>query len=558
MVLHKSVTECRRLIARSFKKESNMSVLSRDRVPLSDREICLVKGLLKHRELLGINQQRIIAYFSFPERTLHHNVVSAIARNEAGTGDVDYPPADLANCSYYLKTWTGEWGEHIRAAEIAGAPNSLLAELEFGYRFHPIGQGLFCSGHFSRAGQQPFRWVYDCGTEAGSRSPTRAQHVRDEIAVLRRDQATSHLDLVTLSHFDEDHLSGMLDLLKTFSVGTLLLPYLSPWERLIVAISEEAAVGSDLLAFLTAPTAFLLERADGRIERVLLVPPGAGGEAAAPPIRPDEPTRGEEPMSLPPLLIKDHAPEGENDIDGLGADGGLIDTRVRILHPGGYILVAQAWEFVPYNDSRLESLATSTFRSKARPLARKLTRALKEADREKALGELTKLYDATFKSSTAKVITPRRRNEISLFLYTGPVGRVELLTARVTVPRHKMDPRIGQVPCGWIQSDRFGKMLTGDGFLHTQKQVDDFKGFYSVGDRMMRGAIFQVMHHGSDANWRAGVASLVKPVASLYCSDPLGKWNHPGAKVRADFAGYHPVQVDGVHGWQVDGVYRFL
>ncbi|WP_146036544.1 hypothetical protein [Pseudotabrizicola formosa] len=535
-----------------------MTILSRASVPLSDHEICLVKGLLKHCKPLKINQQRIIAHFSFPHRTLHHNVVSAIARNQAGTDDIDYPPANLAECQYYLNAWTGDWDEHICAVAIAGAPNSSMHTLEFGYRFHPVGQGLFCSGHFNRPGQQPFRWVYDCGTEAGLRSETRAQHVRNEIAALQRDQEADHLDLVTLSHFDEDHLSGMLDLLKSFSVGTILIPYLTPWERLIVALSEDTATDSDLLAFLKAPTAFLLARADGRIERIVLVPPGPGAEAAAPLTPPDAPIRGEEPLGLPPLLIKDREPDGEADNDGLGADGGMTDPRVRALDAGGFILVSQAWEFVPYNDSRLEPLATKKFKDTARPLAVKLAHSEKEEDRKSALGDMKKLYDATFKSPSAKTITPRRRNEISLFLYAGPIGRVELLTAEVTIPRHGMDSRIGQVPRGWRQTDRFGQMLTGDGFLHTQKQVDDFERFYRVADRMIRGAIFQVMHHGSDANWKGGVADLVKPVASLYCSDPLGKWGHPGTKVRNDFARYHPVQVDGVHGWQVEGVYRFL
>ncbi|TCS67198.1 hypothetical protein EDD52_101293 [Primorskyibacter sedentarius] len=535
-----------------------MNVVSRDSVPLSDHEICLVKGLIKHRKQLGINQQRLIAYFSFPQRTVHHNVISAIAREEVCASVADYPPSDLPNCRFFLDAWTGDWQEHNRAAEVAGAPNSSLDEFEFGYRFHPVGQGLFCSGHFNRAGQDPFRWVYDCGTEAGSRRSTRARHVRAEMRALQNDQATSHLDLVTLSHFDEDHLSGMLDLLKKFSVGTLLLPYLTPWERLIVAISEQTAVESDLFTFLTAPTEFLLARADMRIERILLVPPSAGREAAAPPISPDEPTRETEPEALPKLLIKDHKPEGENDIDGLGADDGLADPRVRFLHPGGYILVSQAWEFVPYNDCRLEALATNSFKNKARPLAHKLTHAENEEHRQTALKKLTKLYDATFKSRTAKNITPRRRNEISLFLYAGPIGRVELVNVKVTIPRHEMVSHIGQVPDGWLGTDRFGQILTGDGFLHTKKKVADFMVFYSVGDRISRGAIFQVMHHGSDANWRDDIASLFKPVASLYCSDPLGKWGHPGAKVRNDFADYHPVQVDGVHGWQVNGTCRFL
>jgi hypothetical protein len=536
-----------------------MTIVSRNQVPLEDVEICLVKGLLKHRRLLKINQQRVIAYFSFPHRTVHHNVISAIARNVAGLSDSQYPPADLAACRRFMDSWNGNWGEHLWATFTSALAVSQRQNFDFGYRFHPVGQGLFSSGHLSRSGQPAFNWVYDCGTEMGSRVAARGQHVRDEIAQLKSDVETDRLDLVTLSHFDEDHLSGMLDLLATFRVGVLLLPYLSPWERLIVALSEKAVAGSDLLAFLMTPTAFLLERAEGRIEQILLVPPNDdGGEALPPAISPDAPVRGEELGTFPLVSIKDHAPDGEGENEGVPADAGLSDPRVRVLHRGGYILVDRAWEFVPYNDCRLEALATKDFKDAARPLARQLIRAAKEADREAALVKLTELYDETFKFRGAKKISPRRRNEISLFLYSGPIGQVELCSAVVTIPRHRMGPNVGEIPRFWIHTDRFGQMLTGDGFLHTPKQFHDFQRFYNVGNRISRGAIFQVMHHGSQANWKMGLAGEVKPVASIFCSDPLGKNAHPHAPVLADFVGYHPVQIDGEHGWQLIGTYRFL
>jgi len=101
-------------------------------------------------------------------------------------------------------------------------------------------------------------------------------------------------------------------------------------------------------------------------------------------------------------------------------------------------------------------------------------------------------------------------------------------------------------------------MFTGDGFLHTTKQWSDFKTFYDVGNRLYRGAIFQVMHHGSKANWQSGLAAKIQPVASLFCSDPLGKHEHPSPEVLADFASFHPVQIDGVHGWMIEGEFRFL
>lgn len=351
----------------------------------------------------------------------------------------------------------------------------------------------------------------------------------------------------------------MLELLQTFEVGTLLLPYLTPWERLIVALSERAEVGSDLLNFLIAPTAFLLGRPEFRIEKILFVPSGGEGPAIQPFIGPEEgPPDADTIGRVPGILIKDHKLEPENGkVDGF-TDSGLVDPRVRVLNRGGWILVAQAWEFVPYNDSKLSGLATVAFKDLARPYVATLLDSADDKEREDALKALTKLYDDRFKSPGAKDIDARRRNLISLFLYAGPIGAVQLVRTDVTVPRRDFDTLAGNRPRFWTHSDRFGQMFTGDGFLSTPQQQDDFLTFYGAGDRLSRGAVFQVMHHGSEKNWKRGIASKIDPIVSLFCSDPLGKHGHPSAPVASDFARSHRIQVDGVHGWRIEGCYRFL
>ncbi len=535
-----------------------MSSISRAQIPLSDIEICIVKGLIAHRFPLGLNQQQIIAYFSFPQRTIHHNVISAISRDDAGTSDADYPPANIAACRQFKNLWAGDWEAHLRATQMSSACDSRLTCLSFAYRYHPVGQGLFCSGSFSRPNCEPFRWVYDCGIERGSRDKSRATHVCAEIDALACEQTGNHLDLVTLSHFDEDHLSGILDLLARFSVGTLLLPYLTPWERLIVALSKGAQAESDLLNFLIAPTSFLLERTEGRIGRIVLVPPSREGPALPPLLPPDQPLEGGETIvGRTEILIKDQEPEGEAEEDAMGADKGLLNPKVRLLHRGGWIAVAHAWEFVPYNDARLEFLATKAFKDNAQPLAKQLVHSASKSERKTALEALTKLYDRTFKTHRSKKISAFRRNEISLFLYAGPLGHAELTEASVTVPRHSMSELPSKVPDDWIGTHRFGQMLTGDGYLHTSQRLQDFESFFSVGNRLERAAILQIMHHGSSKNWRSGLAQKMAPIASIFCSDPMGKYGHPSAIVLSDFESFHPVQVDGVHGWKVEGVYYF-
>jgi len=539
----------------------SMTMMTRDQFPLEDTEIQLIRGMWKHHEALKLNQQRIIAYFSFPHRTVNHNVISAIVGDWGATNDADYPAADRAAVDFFLAHSNGTWEEHLYARTMAAAFSTSHRPdlLSFAYRYHPVGQGLFCSASFARAGHEPYRWVYDCGTERGTRTAKSTALVSTEIASLAAEVGSGHLDLVTLSHFDEDHLSGMLELLGSFEVGTLLLPYLTPWERLIVALSERAEVGSDLLDFLIAPTAYLLGRPEFRIEKILFVPSGGEGPAIQPFIGPEDgPPDADTIGRVPGVLIKDHSIEPEPGYADGFSDSGLTDPRVRVLDRGGWILVAHAWEFVPYNDCKLSDLATDDFKDEARGYVDTLLHAADDTEREAAIEALTDLYDGRFKSPGAKEIDARRRNLISLFLYAGPIGGVQLVRPDVTVPRRGLDALAGDLPRFWTHSDRFGQMFTGDGFLQTVKQQDDFLTFYGAGNRLSRGAVFQVMHHGSEKNWKRGIAGKIDPIVSLFCSDPLGKHGHPSAAVVRDFSGSHRIQVDGVHGWRVEGRYRFL
>lgn len=523
--------------------------------PLTIEEIGLIKGLTRRGNL---TQQAVIAHFSHPSRTVSHNLVSQIARGVRYSSDIAYPPASEAACDFFLQRAKDGLVDECLLSLVAVASNRRADPdvYSFAYFYHPVGQGLFCSGRFSRPHQQPFRWVYDCGTDLGRRGVKRGEHVHREIARLASEQAGDppHLDLVTLSHFDEDHLSGILDLVGTFTIGTLLLPYLTPWHRLEIALIEGAAVGDDLLDFLAEPTAFLLERAEGRIERIVLVPASGDGPALPPLLGPDEsPPEGRAPEGEPEIEIKAEPAKGEPD-DAAGADGGLSDPKVSVLVRGGTITVGRAWEFLPYNDAIFAKSADAAFRAKAQPLADQLRRSTPAAARKTALDTLLALYDVTFKKG-AKV-TPFERNVITLFLYSGPIGRVALLDIVDQIPRHRLKP-IAVSPYRYWEHNRFGQLLTGDGYLKTPAQWASFETFYGA-QRLSRGGIFQVMHHGSAKNWHKGIAAKLDPQVSVFCSDPASKHGHPDWDVLKDFSGYNPKQVDYCHGWAVEGNYRFL
>lgn len=132
---------------------------------------------------------------------------------------------------------------------------TLMQKAPTQYLFHNVGQGLFYSGKI-----YDFEFVYDCGS-------TRKQHLTDLVLDYKRTVQNSKVDLLVLSHLHDDHIAGLHALFcrkpKT-SVERVILPYVSPIERLILAVGRPN-MGHWYYAFLSDPVRFLIERGVRRI-----------------------------------------------------------------------------------------------------------------------------------------------------------------------------------------------------------------------------------------------------------------------------------------------------
>jgi hypothetical protein len=123
--------------------------------------------------------------------------------------------------------------------------------------FHNAGQGLFYSGKING-----FEFVYDCGS-------IRKQHLTNIVLDYKRTLPNEKLNLLVLSHLHEDHVSGLHAIFhrnpKT-SVERVILPYLSPTERLILAIRPRPPPENEwYYDFLSDPVRFFVERGVQRI-----------------------------------------------------------------------------------------------------------------------------------------------------------------------------------------------------------------------------------------------------------------------------------------------------
>lgn len=427
----------------------------------------------------------------------------------------------------------------------------------FQYNFFPVGQGLFTSGIVTRKKRPPFQWVYDCGTERGRQKKPRRRLLR-QINTLRGISDTfcpgnRHLHLACISHFDTDHISGFIDLLRYYKIGTLVIPYLTPWQRLEIALNTGATANGWFMKFLLAPAEYFISNFSDRIQRILLV--GPSGDVQPP--EPSDPDRPLEPVDGADDIIFETGDDLGEIEDYAPNEKGTSGVIISLLRPGGTITVPHIWEFVPYNDANYSSHATQVFKDSAVKCLNIIKKG-KISDKAKELDKLKLLYESQFKSPRAKKIDGIRRNIISLFLYCGPVGKPRLVHQQeYCLRRRHLQWCTGSISCN-LRSDRMGQLLTGDGYLKTSAQINALIRFYRPYLRLYHSAVLQVMHHGSRENWHAGVAMTLDPQVSIFSSNPERKrWHHPHFEVLRDFINHHPIQVDARDGWAWRGMFVF-
>lgn len=411
-----------------------------------------------------------------------------------------------------------------------------LLNYNFLYHFYPVGQGLFTTGAIRRVdeiGRPRFLWVYDCGTLSSQKL---VDDGISQLEIFTRNR--KRIDLLVLSHFDHDHISGVCRLLGKFRVGTLMLPYMPLAQRLIVAFEEGIAPNDPLIAFYLNPVSYLLAQEKPEIERILFVMPSgeSGPQYPSEALPPKEPDRD----GGPDLDFKRIEPDDFGEVGSLQEAARSKGARVEFLAPGTSIKVTSClWEFVPYNDDPCEPITQAFIEEVEAKRADLLSNGSDEA-----LKELKKVYDDHFGASS------ENRNAISLFLYSGPIyegwasSEMSETWSEMSGDRRIWLKRWRSLGHDAGASIRCSVVYSGDGYLDSNDRLQKLIHYLHV-ERIRRTGVFQVMHHGAQTNWHQGVAAAISPLHSVFSSDPeRKKWMHPHGPVLSDFWRYGAVQVD--------------
>lgn len=385
---------------------------------------------------------------------------------------------------------------------------------EFG--FAPVGQGLFSVGTVGEfCKPESFRWVYDCGTVS------QRYHLHSAINHLHRcwyfNENRPRLDLLTISHFDDDHVNGLETLLKKFDVQRLMIPYLPLWER-IAAQAGQTRYQSHAARRLALDPVATIASMPYRPREILLVsssrerPPEFNFDTDAVPPR-DGVGSGE--LNVEYWEEAADIPDRELQQEVVDYEG----MQVRALRPGGRLWLDNLWEFIPYNDATLSQVPSADFLQSVNRARKNLLGETRDDERGVLLKQLIAEYDCEFGYGS------KPRNQISLFLYAGTIcGNVKSICASQAV-NDKITFKAVEF------GEQAGVQYTGDGYLNTDARLQEFLSYFGK-KRVDAVTCFQVMHHGAKGNWCEDFPVVVRPRFSVFSSDPKHKHSHPHVDVK--------------------------
>ncbi|GLQ87718.1 hypothetical protein [Dyella flagellata] len=214
--------------------------------------------------------------------------------------------------------------------------------------FRPVGQGAFIRGQVKIkdfASQGPikhFRWVYDCGADA------KKEIIDASVHDLATDWTTKEaLDVLVISHFDKDHISGLPTLLTRYKFRRILMPHLPRLVRLCAVLEhlaeENMTRAVELLDFADDPLRYVNRMGGDDVTQIVLVD---APESQEPPGQEESDDVGDNTTTA--LPESDYGEQTRPDTTGKGG--------LRLISSGRPLIRTEMWELVPYVDAAARTL----------------------------------------------------------------------------------------------------------------------------------------------------------------------------------------------------------
>lgn len=421
--------------------------------------------------------------------------------------------------------------------------------------FNAVGHGTFFNGlAVNQRNAGSFSWIYDCGSK-------RTTRIDQELTRLEGwERWPEEVDLLVLSHFDDDHVNGVERLLRSSRVRTLALPYMDVGHSLACAASISTdACSASTAAFQLDPIAWLRSHGlAGQVDTVLLVQGGPRGDddppidgAAFPlPSGPDDNQRLG--VARPDTAI--HLASAKN-----GSGNTAAPRTVHWRHTTPTAAHGIPLELIFFNATqpdlfrkdgvgglvtRRSRQSTSVVQADVDVVVRRyglqdLGRPLKKGWRDALRG----VYVKHFGNSS------QQRNNISLCLLVRPIGsnasRCKIFSQRdICYPTHR---------CRVRNIKKAGTLLLGDLRIDSAT-LAEMQAHFGLARWADIGTV-QVPHHGSQHSWEPGAAAVFGPDRFIHCI-PDASSHHPHKSVNDDLSPTTVLRADYSAGVVID--YHFM
>ncbi|WP_139372503.1 hypothetical protein [Pseudomonas fluorescens] len=417
--------------------------------------------------------------------------------------------------------------------------------------FHPVGHGTFFTGVVwnKKLRRAAFSWAYDCGA--------RSQH-RVEKAINDQNIAgwlPQEIDLLVLSHFDNDHVNGVEHFLRNRRVRWLAVPYMCIGQRVEEVLAGDASTCSASTAlFQLDPVQWLLTSGlSEQVGAVIFVKGGVSGDE-----RSTLPDRGDNPSpewdelasrpsddvfgsSLEPLLVDDMLPAVAARSKKWGGASFEMDHAASF-GPGTLPL-----EFMFFNSDQPDLFITKGGARVARKsfssidvVQDQIATAIDSSGLSCPLrlhrnwrSHFKKVYEHHFGA------TSKQRNNISLCLMVRPLSEVSACSyfdgERSVLMRSSRRPS--------AILDRAGLLCLGD-LCMDMPTFNSMQAHYGA-NRLALVAAVQVPHHGSQHSWVKGMAAKFSPDHFVHCIPDRCNGHHPHKLVTNDLHGFRVHRANG-------------
>ena len=372
--------------------------------------------------------------------------------------------------------------------------------------FHPVGQGAFYSEQFRSGNGDGFRIVYDCGTKTSKEKVDSVTVVQDAF------KDNKPIDILFISHFDEDHVSMISELLNQHAIIKLVVLPLLPVEETAVLQAHYRHEGNTIGELLLAdPVGFFHNKA-----AVLRVE-----------------STGNEPVELPPnhAEVSRNSPRDSNVII-IKPNGERVDAELGNsvnIPSGAQIFVPRhSWCYIPHNYkySQRHHALLNELAKRANIDPKRLREAAYIAEKST---ELNQVYISLKTAKCGNI------NENSMLVYSGPWQRHRGITHGWR--ELFLDGR--ELNC-WFE-DRPACIYSGDSDFKKVKIHEVYKRLWkNVGTVL-------IPHHGSGRSFSAEF--LGKNDSVYICPISAGRHNqhhHPAPTVLKEILIRHslPLIVD--------------